>query len=552
MLLDKGGKLVFYGTPREMLEYFAQAEHQQHFGTKLDGCPECGTTRPEFIFDVLETPLRDLSGDIIYEENHLGQLVPARRYSPDYWRDKYESFRLLQDVRQVAVKPAAIPSLSAAPSAASTTVSTTSTSTLHQPEPIRWRDEWMQFATLLRRAFLSKMRNRANLLTTIVEAPVLATLISSVLLYSESGSYDFASAYHIPTYLFLSLIVAMFLGLTNSADDIIRDRAILQRERNLNVRLPYYIAAKSLTLALFAAMQCAMFTLIGNAVLEIRGMFWIYFFFTFITAFTGIAFGLLISSLVADGKTAANIVPLILIPQIILGGALIKYEEMNRNLDFIYTVNRWFSVHPDRAQDKNESALRVPFICEFMPMRWSYEALVVAQAKLNPLTARQEAVQRQIDTLVEARKTHPLPPEQIERLDDLKDALALLSGLEGRDASEVNRRFRRIDAVLEGKPLTTSGLAARSDGVTAERLYINQKVTDLVAKAESEQRDYRRTRRINVFFGPEKWFYGTLGKTETSVHFSVLVANTAVLLFFGFGALAGLYASLQRQLRIEK
>ncbi|MGV3532841.1 MAG: ATP-binding cassette domain-containing protein, partial [Chthoniobacteraceae bacterium] len=55
MLLDKGGKLVFYGTPHDMLEYFAAAEHEQHFGTELGGCPACGTTRPEFIFDVLET-----------------------------------------------------------------------------------------------------------------------------------------------------------------------------------------------------------------------------------------------------------------------------------------------------------------------------------------------------------------------------------------------------------------------------------------------------------------------------------------------------------------
>jgi ABC-type multidrug transport system ATPase subunit len=80
MLLDKGGKLVFYGTPPEMLEYFAQAEHEQHFGTELGGCPACGTTRPEFIFDVLKLQLRDLSGDIIYEENSQAQFVPARRF----------------------------------------------------------------------------------------------------------------------------------------------------------------------------------------------------------------------------------------------------------------------------------------------------------------------------------------------------------------------------------------------------------------------------------------------------------------------------------------
>src|SRR5205814_3262822 len=125
------------------------------------------------------------------------------------------------------------------------------------------------------RAFISKLRKRGNLWTTIVEAPVLATLIAAVLRYSESGTYDFASAYHIPTYLFLSLICAMFLGLTNSADDIIRDRIVLQRERNLNVRLPYYVVSKTLTLGILVLVQCVLFVLIGNFVLQIRGMFWV-------------------------------------------------------------------------------------------------------------------------------------------------------------------------------------------------------------------------------------------------------------------------------------
>src|SRR5436190_2067448 len=104
ILLDKGGRLVFFGTPSDMLRYFAEAEHQHQFGAELGACPSCGTTRPEFIFDVLETPLRDISGDIIYEENSRGQLIPARRYSPEFWRDKYEAFRLIQDVKQVSLR----------------------------------------------------------------------------------------------------------------------------------------------------------------------------------------------------------------------------------------------------------------------------------------------------------------------------------------------------------------------------------------------------------------------------------------------------------------
>ena len=115
ILLDKGGRLVFFGTPTDMLRYFAEAEHQHQFGADLGACPSCGTTRPEFIFDVLETPLRDLSGDIIYEENNRGQLVAARRYSPEFWRDKYEAFRLIQDVKQVSLRREPAPPLPPAP-----------------------------------------------------------------------------------------------------------------------------------------------------------------------------------------------------------------------------------------------------------------------------------------------------------------------------------------------------------------------------------------------------------------------------------------------------
>src|SRR5213079_1855635 len=277
-------------------------------------------------------------------------------------------------------------------------------------------------------SFMSKLRNRANLVITIGVAPVLALLIATLLRYSERGDYDYASAYHIPTFLFLSLIVAMFLGLTNSADDIIRDRAVLQRERNLNVRLPYYVLAKFVSLGFFALFQCLLFVLIGNYILAIRGMFWIDLGVMLMTAMGGVALGLVISSIVADPKTAANIVPLVLIPQIIMGGALIKYEDMNRNLALLYSLTHWFSEHPTREQNKKmESKLQVPFICQFIAMRWSYEELIVAQAKLNPLTRRQDRTQREIDRIV---AKHLQDPAESTRLDDLKETLAVLSGLE--------------------------------------------------------------------------------------------------------------------------
>src|SRR5437868_1556053 len=529
ILLDKGGRLVFFGTPTEMLRYFAEAEHQHQFGADLGACPSCGTTRPEFIFDVLETPLRDLSGDIIYEENSRGQLVAARRYSPEFWRDKYEAFRLIQDVKQVSLLQEPVAPLPAAPIE-------------RKRLPLRWHDEWTQFRTLLRRSFLSKLRNRANMVITIGVSPVLALLIATILRYSENGTYDFASAYHIPTFLFLGLIVAMFLGLTNSADDIIRDRPVLQRERNIKVRLSYYVISKTLTLGVFAFIQCVLFVLIGNSFLQIRGMFWLDLGIMFMTAMSGVALGLLISSLVADPKTAANIVPLVLIPQIIMGGALIKYEDMNRNLALLYSLSHWISEHPSTDKTvKTESKLQVPFVCQFIAMRWSYEEMIVAQAKLNPLTRRQDRANDEIQKLAPKANT----PGLRARLNDLKDVLALLSGLEGRSTRDVDRYLKLVDPVLAGKQKFDASLFKDPKGpVTAEQIYVNQKVSDLISKAEMEQNDYRRGKKPNVFFGLKKRYFGT--------QFGVFTFNTIVLIASTLGLLVLLHWILRKQLEVRR
>ena len=529
ILLDKGGRLVFFGTPSDMLRYFAEAEHQHQFGAELGACPSCGTTRPEFIFDVLETPLRDLSGDIIYEENSRGQLVASRRYSPDFWRDKYEAFRLIQDVKQVSLRQEPAAPLPVAP-------------VQRKRLPLRWHDEWTQFRTLLRRSFISKLRNRANLVITIGVSPILALLIATILRYSENGTYDFASAYHIPTFLFLGLIVAMFLGLTNSADDIIRDRPVLQRERNIKVRLSYYVISKMLTLGVFALVQCILFVLIGNSLLQIRGMFWIDLGIMFMTAMSGVALGLLISSLVADPKTAANIVPLILIPQIIMGGALIKYEDMNRNLTLLYSLSHWLTEHPDTDKTiKSESKLQVPFVCQFIAMRWSYEEMIVAQARLNPLTRRQDRANDEIQQLAPKANT----PEQRARLNDLKDVLALLSGLEGRSAKEIDHYLKLVDPVIAGKQKFDASVFKDAKGpITAEQLYVNQKVSDLLSKAEMEQNDYRRDKKPNVFFGPQKRYFG--------FKFGMFTFDTSVLVASMLGLLVLLHWILRKQLEVRR
>ena len=581
VLLDRGGKLVFSGSPDEMMRYFAEAATEENVsvqGVKSEG------GSPEFCFDILETPLHDLSGEVIFEEGTNGQLLPARRFSPDFWRDRYETYRLTQEMKQVSLRKQA-------PSATATATHVIEARRQPAPRKIRWREEWLQFHVLLRRAFLSKLRNVASLLVTLLAPPLLALVVGWALYFTEENDrpYVFASAFHIPTYIFISLLVALFLALMNSVEDIIRDRTILQRERNLDVRVGYYVTAKFLTLCVFSALQCTLFILVGNAVLEIRGMFFHYFLWTFLTAVSGMSLGLLVSALVPNSKTGAMLVPLILIPQLIFGGALIKYEEMNRDPNILYTFQRWFASKRQPTDMEGDKKLRVPLISKLVATHYSYEALVVAQAKLNPLSVRQQRLQQVIEALA-ARPTPegkerlvaetsaqlntaiaatpddkkaitdlrneiarikvliPRTEAEDERLDDLKDTLAQLSGLESDTAREVDKRLGRVDKIITGRKPTLSDFRARPPGVTADQLYSNQKIADMVAKAETEQNDYRRNFKINVFFSPEKYHF-SFGMFGSGLGMSVYFRNGALLLFSSAVLLVILWKVLRIQLK---
>jgi len=80
--------------------------------------------------------------------------------------------------------------------------------------------------------------------------------------------------------------------------------------------------------------------------------------------------------------------------------------------------------------------------------------------------------------------------------------------------------------------------------VTAEQLYVNQKISDLVSNAEMEQSDYRRGGKLNVFFGEEKRYFGFV--------VDLFVFNTIVLIGSTLGLLGILHWILRRQLEVRR
>ncbi len=122
---------------------------------------------------------------------------------------------------------------------------------------------------------------------------------------------------------------------------------------------------------------------------------------------------------------------------------------------------------------------------------------------------------------------------------------AVLSGLEAKSADELDHFLKQVDQVIDRKRSFDSPMFKKAKGeVTAEQVYVNQKVSDLISNAEMEQSDYRRGSRPNVFFGAEKGYLG--------VKISVFHFNTMVLVGSTFGLLGLLFWILRRQLEVRR
>jgi hypothetical protein len=158
--------------------------------------------------------------------------------------------------------------------------------------------------------------------------------------------------------MLMAIIVALFMGLTVSAEEIIRDRKILKRESFLNLSWNSYLLSKIGILFLLSAIQTFLFVMIGNLILEVNGMTFSFWLVLFTVSCCANVLGLNISSAFNSAVTVYVMIPLLLIPQMILSGLLFNFDKLN---NLISTKGK------------------VPIIADFMASRWAYEAMAVDQ-----------------------------------------------------------------------------------------------------------------------------------------------------------------------------
>lgn len=327
LILDTGGYPVYFGNPSDALIYFNRQANRA--GTADEGCETCGNINPEQIFSILESKIID----------EFGNQTTQRKITPQEWNKLYHQ------------------NLAAPVAYVTTGEESTWKSDYSRPSWLR------QITVFIQRDVLSKLQNLQYLLINFLEAPLLACILAFFLRYAPSGSgYVFRENLNLPAFIFISVIVALFMGLTVSAEEIIRDRKILKRESFLNLSRGSYLLSKTTVLFFISAVQTLSFVIIGNLLFGIKGMFIPYWIMLFSVSCFSNLMGLNISSAFNSAVTIYILIPFLIIPQIILSGVLVRFENLNPAVT---------------------SQSKVPVIGELMASRWAFEALAVKQFSSN-------------------------------------------------------------------------------------------------------------------------------------------------------------------------
>ncbi len=338
-LLDKGGRPIFTGNPIDAVLYFRKAVWQA--GTDECLCPQCGNVNPEQIFDIIEMKRLD----------EHGYATAERHFSPEKWHQRH----------RLARGDTAVPATAqtAAPAKA-----------LQRPGLAG------QLAIFFKRNLLARLANRQYLAINLLEAPLLAWVIAAITKFEKAQGYLFGDNHNIPVYFFMSVIVALFMGLSVSAEEIIRDRKILRRERFLHLSWFSYINGKVLYLGIVAVIQMGLYVLVGNTILEIPDFTFKLWLVLFSCAMCASMIGLNISAAFKTVVTIYILIPILLVPQIIVGGMVVSFDDL---------------INPAARHN------RVPLVGNLMPSRWGFEAIVVEQFSGNRFQAPFNDLERRIN-----------------------------------------------------------------------------------------------------------------------------------------------------------
>jgi ABC-type multidrug transport system ATPase subunit/ABC-type multidrug transport system permease subunit len=276
-----GGRVVFFGSPAEVLRHF----HVQDFGQ---------------IYGLLETPEDREHWSAAFLTCPAYQTNVKERLQSQPTAAGAEGLPKERTDRQKLPKAGAV-------------------------RQLFWLS--VRYAEVLR-------RDVPNLALLLLQAPAIG--VALLFLFSReifaSTSAEGGDALRALMALHIVTASAVFLGASNAAREITKESAIYARERLVSLGVVPYVVSKVVILSLLCLFQAAVLVGIFAAGIDLPGSGWAPYpqllGAIFLTEMAGLSMGLLVSTLSANSDRAMTIVPILLIPQLIFAGALVPLKRM--------------------------------------------------------------------------------------------------------------------------------------------------------------------------------------------------------------------------------
>lgn len=185
-------------------------------------------------------------------------------------------------------------------------------------------------------------------------------------------------------------------------------------------------------------------------------------------------------------------VPLVLVPQVLLAGAMIPFEEMNQFIP-------WFEHRTD--ENGRLKPGRVPLVAELCPLRYSYEMFVVAQATENLWEIERLKIQKQVDIL--KAKPGMLTPTERDKMHLLLSGLTAISSLEAPDADTAKYYVRTIRRLATGQSIDElTDFVKKLEKIKKQTIvsfYVNDRVQGIFEYAEAQRQSREAVDRPSIF-----------------------------------------------------
>jgi ABC-type multidrug transport system ATPase subunit/pSer/pThr/pTyr-binding forkhead associated (FHA) protein len=220
---------------------------------------------------------------------------------------------------------------------------------------------FFQWWLLVCRLVTIKLRDRTSTAILLVQAPIVALLVAMVFGKQVTEKVTSSSWPDVSVALgktvFLMALAALWFGASNAVREIVGEWAVYHRERMLNLRIGPYVASKFAVLGALCVIQCVTLLLIVGPMCKLEANWLLLFGMLMLSALVGTTIGLILSALARTSEVAIALLPIVLLPMVILGGALQPIHQMS-------TATRWVSMA--------------------VPTRWAYEGILLLEAPKRP------------------------------------------------------------------------------------------------------------------------------------------------------------------------